>query len=785
MIRFCLLLALLLAGLGVQAHARDTCDFRLDRTKQFEATFKQLLLDEAEQARGLWQPIRRAQKEVQELARFVGRLDVCLRTPDGRQVEYLDPVGGFRVKSDKFVGLCTATLLPGNQLITARHCYHDDRVAALGFTEIEAVKVHFDFRQADFIGDVQSFDVSPVEVASVTDVDAMILKVKGDPNGAMGGHIPLIFQTRSHPRDALLMIHHPIAQPTQFSSGTCAVAREQSDLPDHAPNLRHMCETFGGSSGALILDADERVVVGLHQGTDVKPDARGRLDGFNIGFKFDPVNVALGLAFEPLNVVEGRLDGVLALRGLDRKRAVLEDVASRYPGTKVAARAAGMLQALPERDIDSEALAALEAAGKIADPTRRKAALDQVGRDFDGTQAARQAKRLLALMQPKQKTRDEHATDWLVLALRITDDAWQRALLESIVSEFDGTAAAGSAAAMLAKMAVAKPVPKHVVEPIPSNGPNVAMTVKQDGSGDFRTIADAVKAAKPGARIEIYPGTYQGGVDVAKTLDLIGIGDRDKIIWEAKDDNVIHWTAGSGRISNLSLRQLGGEFHSVNFDGGSALLENSDLTSQGWAIVVIHKGADPVLRGNVIHDGKQGGVMVLNKGRGLLEKNEIYGNALSGVSVKTHADPVLRGNVIRDGKQVGAMIYEEGRGLLEKNEIYDNAYSNVEIRTAADPVLRGNVIRGGNYSGVFIHDKGRGRLEHNEIHSNARNGVSIGSEADPELRGNVISGNTGHAIEIYDGGKGTIVSNDLRGNVRGAFDVEITAGDVVRRDNQE
>ncbi|WP_170941043.1 right-handed parallel beta-helix repeat-containing protein [Antarctobacter heliothermus] len=581
------------------------------------------------------------------------------------------------------------------------------------------------------------------------------------------------------------MIHHPIAQPTQFSSGTCAVAREQSDLPDHAPNLRHMCETFGGSSGALILDADERVVVGLHQGTDVKPDARGRLDGFNIGFKFDPVNLALGLAFEPLNVVEGRLDGVLALRGLDRKRTVLEDVASRYPGTKVAARAAGMLQALPERDIDSEALAALEAVGKIADPARRKAALDQVGRDFDGTQAARQAKRLLALMQPKQKTRDEHATDWLVLALQITDDAWQRALLEAIVSEFDGTAAAGSAAAMLAKMAVANRVPKQVVEPNPSIGPIVAMTVKQDGSGDFRTIADAVKAAEPGARIEIYPGTYQGGVDVDKALDLVGIGDRDKIIWEAKDDAVIHWTAGSGRIANLSLRQLGGKFHSVNFDGGSALLEDCDLTSLGWAIVAIHKRADPVLRGNVIHNGKQGGVLVFNKGRGLLEKNEIYGNGLAGVSIKTDADPVLRGNVIRDGKQGGAMIYERGRGLLENNEIFGNAFSNVEIRIAADPVLRGNVIRGGKYSGVFIHDKGRGLLEENEIYGNAQNGVSIGSEADPELRGNVISGNTYHAIEIYDGGKGTIVGNDLRGNVRGAFDVEITAGDVIRRDNQE
>lgn len=449
MIRFCLLLALLLAGVGVQAHAQDACDFRLDRTKQFEATFKQLLLDEAEQAKGLWQPIRRAQKEVQELARFVGRLDVCLRTPDGRQVEYLDPVGGFRVKSDKFVGLCTATLLPGNQLITARHCYHDDRVAALGFTEIEAVKVHFDFRQADFIGDVQSFDVSPVEVASVTDVDAMILKVKGDANGAMGGHIPLIFQTRTQPQDALLMIHHPIAQPTQFSSGTCAVASEQSDLPDHAPNLRHMCETFGGSSGALILDADKRVVVGLHQGADVVKDSFGRVrDGFNIGFKFEPVNEALDLGFAPLSAVERTLQGVPALQGLAPKREVLTDILTRYPGTMIAARANGMLKALPERDVEAEARAALIEAREIADVVARRGRLGEIVAQFPETDAAANARFMLDLLDaPADPVAD--ATGALAAAERVEYPKYRRTRLEEVKAKFAGTPEAERAQTLL------------------------------------------------------------------------------------------------------------------------------------------------------------------------------------------------------------------------------------------------------------------------------------------------------------------------------------------------
>jgi parallel beta-helix repeat protein len=90
--------------------------------------------------------------------------------------------------------------------------------------------------------------------------------------------------------------------------------------------------------------------------------------------------------------------------------------------------------------------------------------------------------------------------------------------------------------------------------------------------------------------------------------------------------------------------------------------------------VAIRNGADPRLRRNRIHHGKQGGVFVYEEGRGTLEDNDIFGNAHAGVNIKTGGDPLLRRNRIHDSKHgSGVHVFEQGRGTLEDNEIFANA----------------------------------------------------------------------------------------------------------------
>lgn len=73
-------------------------------------------------------------------------------------------------------------------------------------------------------------------------------------------------------------------------------------------------------------------------------------------------------------------------------------------------------------------------------------------------------------------------------------------------------------------------------------------------------------------------------------------------------------------------------------------------------------GSNPVIKGNKIWGGQNGGVLVYNGGLGVLEGNQIFDNAMAGVWIKTDSNPTLKRNKIFDGRDGGICIFNGGRG---------------------------------------------------------------------------------------------------------------------------
>jgi F-box protein 11 len=305
--------------------------------------------------------------------------------------------------------------------------------------------------------------------------------------------------------------------------------------------------------------------------------------------------------------------------------------------------------------------------------------------------------------------------------------------------------------------------------------------------GDHATLTDALKAVDPGDRILIRPGLYREGVVIDKPVEIIGDGEPGDVVIEANGSDTILFQANIARITNLTLRQTGGgDWYCVDITQGRLDLESCDITSQSNACVAIHEGADPRLRRNRIHEGKNNGVLVYANGLGTLEDNEIFANAEAGVAISEGGNPTLRRNRIHDGKSSGVFVYENGQGILEDNDIFANALAGVTIQEGGNPTLRRNRIHDGKAGGVLVHTNGQGTLEDNDIFANAHCGVTIQEGGNPTLRRNRISGNGFEAIWVHDGGGGVFEDNDLRGNTRGAWDIaKDCATKVTRKGNQE
>jgi F-box protein 11 len=295
--------------------------------------------------------------------------------------------------------------------------------------------------------------------------------------------------------------------------------------------------------------------------------------------------------------------------------------------------------------------------------------------------------------------------------------------------------------------------------------------VDPGGSGDHRTIGEAIAAADEGDRIVVRPGTYQEGLVLDRPLEVVGEGDPSAIVVEAKRTSAIRLTAATARVANLRLVATGpSDWATVEIQRGRPEVTGCQLTGETVAVVAIRGGADPLLSHNRIGDGTGDGVLVSDGGRGTLEDNEVTANAGVGVRVTTGGDPTLRRNRIHGGRSNG--VYVDGaRGLLEDNDIFDNSEAEVAITTNGTPHLRRNRIHDGIGDGVSVWHHGGGVLEDNEVYANAGAGVVIRSGAAPTLRRNRVNRNAGVAVRVQNAAGGTLEENDLSANAGGAWDV--------------
>jgi len=235
------------------------------------------------------------------------------------------------------------------------------------------------------------------------------------------------------------------------------------------------------------------------------------------------------------------------------------------------------------------------------------------------------------------------------------------------------TAGAGGASATTAAAAKGEEISAPERGPAGKNEPRTRI-VDAFHRGDHPTLTDALKAADPGDRILIRPGLYREGVVVDKPVEIIGDGEPGEVVIEANGSDTILFQANIARITNLTLRQTGGEeWYCVNIAQGRLDLEGCDITSQSLACVAIHDGADPRLRRSRIHDGKTTGVFVYANGQGTLEDNDIVANAGAGVEIREGGNPTLRRNRISENGFHAIYVRNGGGGVFEDNDLRGNA----------------------------------------------------------------------------------------------------------------
>jgi parallel beta-helix repeat protein len=352
------------------------------------------------------------------------------------------------------------------------------------------------------------------------------------------------------------------------------------------------------------------------------------------------------------------------------------------------------------------------------------------------------------------------------------------------------------------------------------------LVVSSSGSGDYKTINEAIKNAQPGTSILVRPGLYQESLIINKPLKIIGDGTKAQIIIENANSNCLVLNTDNAEVRGLTLRGLAGQnnkkFFTVDILQGKPVLADCDITSDSLACVAVHgTTANPIIQQCQVHDGKTGGIYIYDNAQatliecevfrntlvnveikgssnvllqkckiydgkdgglvfhvnaqGTAEDCDIFGNALVNVEIKDNSKPVIQRCTIHDGKQAGIAVTDNSQGVIKDCDIYGNFYSGIEIRESSNPLVQRCQIHDGKQGGMLIQKKAKGIVENCNIFNNALSGVEIREDSDPLIRQCNINKNKYNAVYIHTRSKGTVENCDLTGNERSAFFIDSTS----------
>ena len=263
--------------------------------------------------------------------------------------------------------------------------------------------------------------------------------------------------------------------------------------------------------------------------------------------------------------------------------------------------------------------------------------------------------------------------------------------------------------------------------------------------GDYMTVVDALRAARPGARILVRPHVYEGGVVVDKQVEIIGDGPPEEIVIEAEVGHAMIVSASIARISGLTIRRGAGPGRGTALwiVDGRAEIADCLITNRGFvAVAIAYAGSAPVLRRCHVMDSPATGIVVHDGARPTIEECEVAGNMLQGVEVLRGAEVSIWRSTLHRNQYCGAVFYDGGRGLLSDCVISENRSDGVTVQTDGAPVLRGCSLIGNGRHGVRIKDDaGVTTVENTLFEGNRADALSPSDFAGTRLitRGNTYS----------------------------------------------
>ena len=233
--------------------------------------------------------------------------------------------------------------------------------------------------------------------------------------------------------------------------------------------------------------------------------------------------------------------------------------------------------------------------------------------------------------------------------------------------------------------------------------PATAATLTVGSGGQFKTIQEAVDAAKPGDTVLVEPGTYTENVVVNKPLTITG----NATVNAADSSKDVFLLASPGiHIDGLTI--TGGET-GVDVAGvASCVLTNITAHGNVFAVYLANTTNSDVSHNNLANNG--------------------YGVYCDYASSNMIANNIATGETGGGGNASfsdGIYMYYSGSNTVSNNDLSANHVFGISIFSSSNNIVTGNTMSQNEYYGVRFRQSDNNTFTFNTVRANAQEGICL------------------------------------------------------------
>ncbi|MET7473234.1 right-handed parallel beta-helix repeat-containing protein [Streptomyces sp. NPDC005648] len=280
------------------------------------------------------------------------------------------------------------------------------------------------------------------------------------------------------------------------------------------------------------------------------------------------------------------------------------------------------------------------------------------------------------------------------------------------------------------------------------------LTVCPEGTGDARTIGEALARARAGAVLSVRPGTYEENLVVTTRVTVVAEQARGTVRLAPRKGTVISLRVDAVMLTDLVVQGLDEELPAVDASHGQVAMQGCDLSGTAWTAVLARNSGSLAMRECRVSNRTGAGVVVTSPTESSLESCTLEHLGTSGVVIGERGRATLRGCTVRDARGNGLLANGDAQGSVEDCDLSstDKPSLALEERSAVR-VLR-TVVRDTSI-GVHVTSAARCELEEVRVTGTSGPGIIVSHGADPVLRRCRTARTTGNGLLVTDRSRGT------------------------------